>query len=424
MRLYVFEEGVNMHKDKWKTIRDIIITNCKIVFPVLVVVLGAITAVIALNANKAEAQTGADGQSVTQESNSGSDPSETQIEESSPQADEVPMVANEDGNIYSLVETYYNAIGTGGTDTLQTICHGISENSLLYYSELSNYIDHYSDIEIYTKQGPSEGTTVVYVYYKMGLTDYDECPGYETLFVCTDEAGGLYIRDASIFTEEEKEYIKTACEQVDVVEFNNRVTVEYKELLEQNPALLEYVGLVSTQCNTRVGEILSDRIQGNEEQESGGAAPAEGGQEQEQPPVEQFPEDGGPKYASATTTVNVRDSDSIQAEKLGKVSRGTRLEVQEVRLNGWTKIVYEGKDGYIKSEYLQFEESAANLEVIGTVTATTNINVRAAASETAERLGVLAGGASLELLGNENGWCKVNYNGQVAYVKADYVTQQ
>lgn len=424
MRLYVFEEGVNMHKDKWKTIRDIIITNCKIVFPVLVVVLGAITAVIALNANKAEAQTGADGQSVTQESNSGSDPSETQIEESSPQADEVPMVANEDGNIYSLVETYYNAIGTGGTDTLQTICHGISENSLLYYSELSNYIDHYSDIEIYTKQGPSEGTTVVYVYYKMGLTDYDECPGYETLFVCTDEAGGLYIRDASTFTEEEKEYIKTACEQVDVVEFNNRVTVEYKELLEQNPALLEYVGLVSTQCNTRVGEILSDRIQGNEEQESGGAAPAEGGQEQEQPPVEQVPEDSGPKYASATTTVNVRDSDSIQAEKLGKVSRGTRLEVQEVRLNGWTKIVYEGKDGYIKSEYLQFEESAANLEVIGTVTATTNINVRAAASETAERLGVLAGGASLELLGNENGWCKVNYNGQVAYVKADYVTQQ
>lgn len=424
MRLYVFEEGVNMHKDKWKTIRDIIIGNCKIVFPVLVVILGAVTAVIALNANKAEAQTGADGQSVEQESNSGSDSLETPPEESSPLADEVPMVANEDGNIYTLVATYYNAIRTGGTDTLQTICHGISENSLLYYGELSNYIDHYSDIEIYSKQGPSEGTTVVYVYYRMGLTDYDECPGYETLFVCTDEDGSLYIKDASTFTEEEKEYIKTACEQEDVVVFNNRVTVEYKELLEQNPALLEYVAMVNDQCTMRVGEILSSRIPENEEQEPGEEVLADGGQEPEQPPAGQVPEDSGPKYASATTTVNVRNSDSVQADKLGKVTRGTRLEVQEVKLNGWTKIVYEGKDGYIKSEYLQFEESAASLEVIGTVTATTNLNVRAAASETAERLGVLAGGASLELLGNENGWCKVNYNGQVAYVKADYVTQQ
>lgn len=416
-----------MRKDKWKTIRDIIISNCKIVFPVVVIVLGALTAVIALNANKAEAQTPADGQPSVQEGSLDSpvsEPSDEQAGESRPPAEEVPMLANEDGAIYTLVATYYNAIGTGGSDTLQTICHGISENDVLYYGELANYIEGYSDIEIYSKQGPSEGTTIVYVYYRMELIDHGGFPAYETLFVCTDEDGSLYIKDSSIFTEEEKEYIINANEQVDVVEFNNRVNAEYNELLEQNPAMLEYVFLVNTQCNTRVGETLSSRVQQNESQEPEGGEPADGGQGQEQPPAEQVPEESGPKYASATTTVNVRDSDSEQADKLGKVSRGTRLEVQEVRLNGWTKVVYEGRDGYIKSDYLQFEESAASLEVIGTVTATTNINVRAAASETAERLGVLAGGASLEMLGNENGWCKVNYNGQVAYVKADYVTQQ
>lgn len=416
-----------MHKDKWKTIRDIIISNCKIVFPVIVIILGALTAVIALNANKAEAQTQADGQPSVQDGGAGSsiaDSAEEQSAESRPLAEEVPMLANEDDSIYALVETYYNAIGTGDSDTLQVICHGISENNLLYYGELANYIEGYSDIEIYSKQGPFEGTTIVYVYYRMGLIEHGEFPAYETLYVCTDEDGSLYIKDSSIFTEEEKEYIVNANEQVDVVEFNNRVNAEYNELLEQNPAVLEYVGLVGDQLNTRVGEILSDRIQANNTQEPEGQEPVEGGQGQEQTPAAQIPEDSGPKYASATTTVNVRDSDSEQADKLGKVSRGTRLEVQEVRLNGWTKVVYEGKDGYIKSDYLQFEENAANLAVIGTVTATTNINVRAAADESGERLGVLAGGASLELLGNENGWCKVNYNGQVAYVKADYVTQQ
>lgn len=411
-----------MRKDKWKTIRDVFIANCKIVFPVLVVIFGAVTAVIALNANRAEAQTQAEGQTSVQDGSSVPEPAGEPEGENRPSAEDVPMLANEDGAIYTLVATYYNAIGTGDSDTLQTICHGISENNLLYYGELANYIEGYSDIEIYSKQGPAEGTTIVYVYYKMGLIDHGEFPAYETLYVCTEEDGSLYIKDSSIFTKEEKEYIVNANGQVDVVEFNNRVNAEYNELLEQNPAVLEYVGLVGAQLNTRVGEILSSRIQESETQEPEAGSQEQGGETQE--PEAQAPEEAGPKYASATTTVNVRNSDSEQADKLGKVSRGTRLQVQEVRLNGWTKVVYEGKDGYIKSDYLQFEESAANLSAIGTVTATTNINVRSAASETAERLGVLAGGASLELLGNENGWCKVNYNGQVAYVKADYVTQQ
>ena len=69
------------------------------------------------------------------------------------------------------------------------------------------------------------------------------------------------------------------------------------------------------------------------------------------------------------------------------------------------------------------EESAEGQEVIGTVTANTNVNVRAAASETAEQVGILIGGDSAELLANENGWCKIKYDGKVAYVKAEFVTQ-
>lgn len=408
-----------MSKEKWKTIRDFIIKNCKIVFPVLVVVVAAVTVVIALNANKAKTE-----EQVSAEQSSEVTPQEGETVEIRPSAEEVPLAANENEDIYTLVATYYNAIGTGDTDTLQAICQGINENILLYYSELSNYIDHYADIDIYSKQGPVDGSTIVYVYYKMGIVDYGEFPGYETLYVCTDENGQLYIKDASIFTDEETEYIRTANEQVDVVEFNNRINVEYSELISQNPNLLEYVGLLSTQLKTKVGEILSSRIQGTEESgESTEEQPvSEEGTDQTQQP--EAPVDAGSQYATATTTVNVRSSDSERADKLGKVTNGTRVQVQEVRVNGWTKIVFEGKDGYIKSEYLQLEESAAGYETIGTVTATTNINVRSAASETAERLGVLAGGSTLDLIANENGWCKVKYNGQVGYVKSDYVTQQ
>ena len=84
-------------------------------------------------------------------------------------------------------------------------------------------------------------------------------------------------------------------------------------------------------------------------------------------------------------------------------------------------IKYSAEEGFIKSEYLSVVESANGVETIGTVTATTNINVRAAASETAEKLGVAIGGDTLDLVANEGDWCKIIYNGQIGYVKAEYV---
>lgn len=405
-----------MGKNRWSAIRDFIVKNCKIVFPVLLVAVVAVTVVIALNANKA--RNSVEAQDV------GSSFPEEQIAEIEPVAEEVPLAANEDGEIYTFIATYYDAMGLGDIDTMASLWDEISENDLLYYEELSKYIDHYANLEVYSKQGPVEGSVVAYVYFKMGIVNYQEVPGYETLYICRNEDGQLYIKNENNFSDEERKYIKTVNEQVDVVEFNNRVNVEYNELMAANPELLEYLGLLGTQVQAAVGEILAAK---NSTQPGDGAEEGQNGEAegQEQPlPADMTSAETGPIYATATTTVNVRSSDSEQAEKLGKVSGGSRVQVQEVRVNGWTKIIYEGKDGYIKSEYLQLEESADGLETIGTVTATTTVNIRSAANETAERLGVLAGGESLSLIANEDGWCKVNYNGQVGYVKADYVTQQ
>ena len=116
-----------MSKEKWKTIWDFIIKNCKIVFPVLVVVVAAVTVVIALNANKTKTE-----EQVSVEQSSEVIPQEGETVEIRPSAEEVPLAANENEAIYTLVATYYNAIGTGDTDTLQSICQGINENILLY----------------------------------------------------------------------------------------------------------------------------------------------------------------------------------------------------------------------------------------------------------------------------------------------------
>ena len=118
-----------------------------------------------------------------------------------------------------------------------------------------------------------------------------------------------------------------------------------------------------------------------------------------------------------TETVNVRGSASAEATKLGTVSAGTRLTRTETLANGWSKIDYNGQEGYIKTEYLEVVETAT-----GTVTALQNVNIRAEASETAQKLGVAYAGTTLELIETQSdGWSRIIFNGQTAYVKSEYV---
>ncbi|MCM1187902.1 MAG: SH3 domain-containing protein [bacterium] len=403
-----------MRKDKWKAIRDIIVRNCKIIFPVLLIAVVAFTVVTALNANKAKEE--------AEDQQEESSVQSAQAEAGDPVPEDVPLTLNEDEEIAALIDTYYTARGAGDEETMRSLMDDISENDLLYYVELSKYIDHYADLEIYCKQGTAEGSVIAYVYYKMGIVSFEEVPGYEALYVCRKEDGTLYIKNQSNFTQEERQYILAVNSQVDVVEFNNRVNMECNEIISANPALQEYVSLINTQVQIAVGETVAARHASESTPEEGGST-QQGETGQEQTPAADPVADAGPQYATATTTVNVRNSDSVQADKLGKLTGGTRVQVQEVLLNGWTRIVYDGRDGYVNSQYLQMEESASGLSVIGTVKATATVNVRSAPNETAVRLGVLPEGDSLELFADEDGWCKVKYNGQVGYVKADYVTQ-
>lgn len=411
-----------MLKDKLAGVRDFIVRHCKSIFPLIVVVVVAFTVVFALNYDPdrafAEEDDPVGENSVSDNEADGSVKLDLTVD--------VPLVQNEDSDIYTLVATYYNAWGTGDMETLASIYDVVPANDLLKYQETSKYLLGYTALQVYTKQGFEEGSVVAYVYYRVCFVDHEEeFPGYETLYICKDEQGQYYIKNEVNFTQEENDYIIAVSTQEDVIEFNNRVTAEYNELMKEDSSLLAYLKEVTRQVEVAMGVALAEQNVGGgqdggtSEGQDGGEQPQEGTTSEQQEPVQQ----ATPEYATATTRVNVRNSDSEQAEKLGQIPQGTRLKVQEVRINGWTKVVFEGKDGYIKSDYLQFTESAAGQSAIGTVTATTVVNIRAMANETSERLGQLAVGESLDLLGTEGDWCKVVYGGQVAFVKAEFVEQ-
>ncbi len=413
-----------MWKDKIRFLRDYIVKHSKVAFPIIVIAAVAGTVTVALNAGDSKGVEFLETETAE---------TETTLEVALTQSEEeVPLVLNEDGAISSLIATYYNAMALGDEATLYSICDEIPEQDMLRNVETSKYIDCYPVLETYTKKGPEEGSTIAYVYYKVVFTNHEEqFPGYKTHYICTNDEGQLYLKRSSN-SEEVDAYIQRVTSQNDVIEFNNRITVEYNELMESKPELWEYLNELDTAVSTAVGEVLAEQVveetavadngteTGNEDQE---AVEGAEGQDGTQTPAEdtEVPTENVIQYAMATTTVNVRVSDSEQAEKMGKATEGSTLQVVEQMVNGWTKVVFDGKDGFIKSEYLEMQENPEGVTVIGTVTATTNINVRASANESAERLGVLAGGDTADLLVKENGWCKIKYDGRVGYVKADYV---
>ena len=64
-------------------------------------------------------------------------------------------------------------------------------------------------------------------------------------------------------------------------------------------------------------------------------------------------DDGEKKYVSAIDNVNIRSEADIDAERVGFAYNGDKLEFVEKLSNGWTKIKYNGKDAYVKSDYVQ-----------------------------------------------------------------------
>ncbi len=399
----------------FKEMKKFCLDHYKWAFPVIVIVAVALTVLFALRAGERKNVPGStnnvrDGIVESMEEMLETDP----LVESSVAQDQesVPLAANDNSALHSVVATYYNAVAHGDKETLISVYDTLSDVDLYRYEVTSDYLDHYTALDIYTKPGMTEDSVLAYVYYKVKFMNReDEFPGYQTLYIGKDEKGNYRIKNEEGFTEEEVEYIKKVTAQDDVIDFTNRVNVEYNDLMTEKPELLDYLSELGNVINKAIGEALVENNVAPTPEVVVTEAPATSA-----------PATNVDVYAVATTTVNVRKSDSENADKLGKLSEGQKILIKEEMVNGWTKVDYEGKDGYVKSEFLRKEgQAVTNEKVLGKVVAESNVNIRAEASGDSRRLGSLPGGASLDWIGDEGEWCKVIYSGQIAYVKAEFV---
>ena len=434
-------------KAKLEAFKNWLFLYSKIIMPVVLVICVVITVAIAINANKKK--------TVEEEIVEAEEVPQTEIVNSLISVPEVPLEKEAVPEVSELCRTYYQAMVDGDTDTMNRIC-AMDELETLRAKAVSKYMESCPTLEVYTKAGPQENTYIAYIFQEVKFYDYAEpLPGLRTYYVYADENGEYHLQYEGDVDESILNYIREVNLQDDFVDLHNKVAVAYNDMVDGDPELQQFIVDLNAEIDKDVGKELA-RVEGSEtsaEQdgaadgqdsaESGETDGAEGGETDAGAPEEPV---NVVTKVKATDVVNIRSSDSETADKLGKAAVGDEFVLLEERGNGWSKISYEGSEAFIKSEYLEPSEvtqadagetaaetqenddeseqtqTNTSAETTGTVTVKENVRIRSGASENSEKIATAYIGEKLDVIMKQaDGWTKIKYNGQTAYVKSDYV---
>lgn len=128
--------------------------------------------------------------------------------------------------------------------------------------------------------------------------------------------------------------------------------------------------------------------------------------------------------AKVNEFVNMRQDADQDAEKVGVLYKDCGGEIVE-QIAGWTKVKSGDVTGWIKNDYLYFDEEAKQIaKDVGMLTAyseTQTLRVRTDADLQSGVLGLLANGEAVEAIAEEGDWVSVNYEGTKGYVAKEYV---
>ncbi len=439
------KEKLRFFKDWCKDIAGLVKENRNIVIAIVIFIALVIVAILVSSSLGAKSQS---AEAVAIEA-------ETSMAASTEEATTLvvpdePLQENAFAEVNEVVKKYYQAMADGDMDTLLSIATGFDEKEQIKIVKKSEYVENYPTVTCYTKQGPIADSYIVYAYYEVKLVDFETLtPGMNALYVCKNENGAYYI-NGETQSDEIIDYCEMISAQDDVVDLVNTVQVKYNEIKATDSELSTFLDELPDILTAAVGEELAKlEAEANESAAAEGVTETEMAETEEEAQVAEAAQETEPvtetvvKTVRTTDVVNVRSSDSATADKVGKAQLGEEYKLLEEKVNGWSKIEFEGKEAYIKTEFLEpaeveetvvnaneegeaaeedSQDAAANSPTEGTATVTDTVNVRKSASTSADKLGVCYPGEELEVVMKQaDGWTKVKYKGETGYVKSEFL---
>lgn len=119
--------------------------------------------------------------------------------------------------------------------------------------------------------------------------------------------------------------------------------------------------------------------------------------------------------------LNVRTGPDTSYSVLGQVNSGDKVTVLGSS-NGWYKITYSGKEAWVSGKYVSVTTESTPGEVSGQGKVTASrLRVRSGAGLNYSQIGTLSKYTIVTVLGETNGFYKINYNGKTGYISKTYV---
>jgi len=137
------------------------------------------------------------------------------------------------------------------------------------------------------------------------------------------------------------------------------------------------------------------------------------------------------------STLHLRALPSADSSSLALVPSGTYVEVLSAEKDGWYRVSYQGKSGYMFAEYLNVSPLVSDSESSSTtssestpesgikngkVTLTSGyLNIRSAPSTKGGKIGIIPNHTVLALEEHVDGWYRITFRGISGYVAERYV---
>ncbi len=128
-----------------------------------------------------------------------------------------------------------------------------------------------------------------------------------------------------------------------------------------------------------------------------------------------------------TSNLNLRASMSTSSQKLVTIPKGGRVTLMMKYSNGWSKVTYSGKTGYVASQYIKAAGNntapTPSPSYGKTARTTAVLNLRRGAGTCYSSIMKIPSNATVNVLARySNGWSKVSYSGRTGFVSSQYLT--
>lgn len=127
--------------------------------------------------------------------------------------------------------------------------------------------------------------------------------------------------------------------------------------------------------------------------------------------------------ATEKDPLNVRSEPSINASIVTSIPKGTSIELCSTSEAGWYYTTYNGKSGFVKSDYISFIPVYESYAPLTAVINTKNdpLNIRETASKDGKIITAIPKGTTVTIIDYDGNWCYIQWGEYTGYASTEYL---